>query len=78
MKPELSACVQVSGVAPEAWRSARGGGEGPGLRHSEGLDPKHPGCRMTGFLGDKWVIFSKVLMVTKDGLEQEFSNLTAL
>lgn len=32
---------------------------------------------MTDFLGDKWATSSKVLIVTRDSLEQEFSNLAA-
>lgn len=43
-----------------------------------GTDPKHPGSKMTGFLGDKWTVSFRVLTVTKDRLEQGFSNLAAI
>ena len=42
-----------------------------------GADPKHPCSKMAGFLGDKWTMSSKVLLVTKDSREQGSSNLAA-
>lgn len=47
----------------------------PWLLWALGADPKHPAGKMIDFLGDKWATSSKVLIVTKVSLEQEFSNV---